>query len=172
MGDRERVTLQFRCLALDEQLDVELGRSLVEEYVVFTADEARDAGVYAVDLPTLRQIIPDLHDFAGRYRSGAYIVATDRGTVAGGVGIARVDDHVCEMNRLWLRAAHRGRGAGRELVAACLDHARDTLGFARMVLDVAPYRTGAIALYRSLGFADSQGIHDYPFDMVALARDL
>jgi ribosomal protein S18 acetylase RimI-like enzyme len=165
------VTVRVRALDLDDEHDVALGRALVEEYVVFTADEARDKGMYEVDLPTLYRIIPDLHDFAGRYRSGAYLATTRDDEIAGGVGIARADDGTCEMNRLWLRPGQRGTGLGRELVAACLDHAR-ALGFGRMVLDVAPYRTGAIALYNAFGFTASAPIHEYPFDMLALARDL
>ncbi|MDQ1521416.1 MAG: hypothetical protein QOI55_2489, partial [Actinomycetota bacterium] len=62
------MTARVRALDLDDEHDVALGRALVEEYVVFTADEARDKGMYEVDLPTLYRIIPDLHDFAGRYR--------------------------------------------------------------------------------------------------------
>jgi ribosomal protein S18 acetylase RimI-like enzyme len=41
-----------------------------------------------------------------------------------------------------------------------------------MVLDVVPYRDRAIALYRSFGFVDVDTIHEYPFEMRALARDL
>jgi RimJ/RimL family protein N-acetyltransferase len=166
------MTLHVRALDLDDAAEVELGRALVEEYVMFTADEAREHGHDDIDLPTLHQVIPDLRDFAGRYRTGAYLVATNGGTPAGGVGIARVDDRVCEMNRLWLRAPYRGGGNGRALVAACLDHARATLGLERMVLDVAPYRTAAIALYRSFEFVDAPAIHEYPFEMVPLARGL
>ena len=165
------MTLAVRRLDLDDAADVALGLTLVEEYVLFTADESRGHGHTEVDVPTLRRIIPDLRDFAGRYRGGAYLVASRDGDVAGGVGITRYDDRVCEMNRLWLRAPFRGIGAGRALVGACLDHARD-LGFARMVLDVVPYRRRAIALYRSFGFVDTDPIHKYPFVMVALARDL
>jgi ribosomal protein S18 acetylase RimI-like enzyme len=139
---------------------------------MFTADEAREHGHNDIDLSTLRRVIPDLRDFGGRYHTGAYLAASNGTALAGGVGIARVDERTCEMNRLWLRAPYRGDGKGRELVAACLDHARDALGFRRMVLDVAPYRSGAIALYRSFGFADAPAVHEYPFDMVALARDL
>ena len=46
------------------------------------------------------------------------------------------------------------------------------LGFARMILDVVPIRTKAIALYRSLGFTDAELIHTYEFPMVGLGRDL
>jgi GNAT superfamily N-acetyltransferase len=171
VGGRERVTLDVRALDLDDAADVELGRALVEEYVEFTADEAQQHGLYEIDRAMLRRVIPDLQDFESRYRGGAYLVASRHGGVAGGVGITPGDDHVCEMNRLWLREGHRGSGAGRQLVEASLEHAR-TLGFTRMVLDVAPFRAGAIALYESTGFAASAPVHEYPFDMLAFARDL
>jgi hypothetical protein len=35
-----------------------------------------------------------------------------------------------------------------------------------------PHRIRAIALYRSFGFRDAEPIHEYPFDMLAFARDL
>ena len=46
------------------------------------------------------------------------------------------------------------------------------LGFTRMLLDVVPERTVAIALYEQLGFSPAPAIHEYPFSMVPLARDL
>jgi GNAT superfamily N-acetyltransferase len=171
VGGERRVTLHVRAVDLDDPADVTLGRALVEEYVAFTADEAREKSVYAVDRETLHRLIPDLHDFASRYRGGGYLVASRADAVVGGVGITPGADHVCEMNRLWLRDGQRGSGAGRRLVEASLDHARE-LGFTRMVLDVAPFRTGAIALYESTGFAASGPIHEYPFAMLAYARDL
>lgn len=118
MGMRERVTLDVRALDLDHPADVALGRAPVEEYVEFTADEAREHGVYEIDRATLRRVIPDLHDLAGRYRGGAYLVGSRDGTV------------------------------------------------------VAPYRTGAIALYESMGFRPAAPPHEYPFDMLAYARVL
>jgi GNAT superfamily N-acetyltransferase len=165
------VSLSVRALDLDDPHDVALGRMLVEEYVAFTADEARTAGMHDIDLPTLRTLIPDLRDFTARYRDGAFLVAHENGEPAGGVGITPGGDGTCEMNRLWLRAPYRGEGNGRTLIEASLDHAR-RLGYRRMVLDVAPYRTRATALYRSLGFVDAPPVHEYPFEMVALARDL
>jgi ribosomal protein S18 acetylase RimI-like enzyme len=165
------VTLDVHALDLDDPGDVALGRALIEEYVEFTADEAQEHGLYEIDRTTLQRVIPDLHDFGGRYRGGAYLVGTRDGVVAGGVGITRGADHTCEMNRLWLRAAHRGSGTGRRLAEASLAHA-EALGFTRMVLDVAPYRAGAIALYESMGFRKTDPLHEYPFEMLAYARDL
>src|SRR5262249_15255080 len=125
----------------------------------------------AGDAADVHQLVPDLRDFTGRYRDGAFLVAGTTDQVAGGVGITRLDERVCEMNRLWLRPEHQGGGSGRLLVAACLDHARE-MHFERMILDAAPYRERAIALYRSFGFADAPALHAYPFDMVSLALDL
>ncbi len=160
-----------RRLDLDDPGDVALGCALIEEYVTFTADEmVRRAGI-ELDAATITRLVPDLADFAGRYRDGAFLLATSGETVAGGVGITRLDERVCEMNRLWLREAYRGAGRGRLLVGACITHA-EALGFERMLLDVAPYRTRAIALYESFGFTATPPIHEYPFEMVPLGRDL
>jgi len=159
------VTAGVRALAGDDG-DVALGRQLVREYVVATAEET------GIAVETVVNLVPDLHDFAARYlRGGAYLVATTADRVAGGVGITPRRDATCEMNRLWVRPDFRRRGIARTLVRAALDEAR-ALGFARMVLDVVPTRAGAIALYRSLGFSDIPPFHDYGFEMVAFAKDL
>jgi ribosomal protein S18 acetylase RimI-like enzyme len=157
----------------DTPADIELGLTLVREYVIATAEETK------IDVELILKVVPDLRDFAGRYLgAGAYLVGEagsetsepDHGVV-GGVGITPGDNHVCEMNRLWIRPEFRGRGYARALCEASFDRARG-LGFRRMVLDVVPERTGAIALYQSLGFTGCAPLHDYPFPMVCLGRDL
>jgi carbonic anhydrase len=165
--------LHVRPLDLDDPDDVSAGRALVEEYVSFTVDEAVEIlGAWpAGDAADVHQLVPDLRDFTGRYRDGAFLVIAVNDQIAGGVGLTRLDDRVCEMNRLWLRPAFQGAGSGRVLVAACIEHARG-MGFGRMILDAAPYRERAITLYRSFGFEDASPIHTYPFEMVSLARDL
>jgi putative acetyltransferase len=155
----------------DSPADVDLGRTLVREYVVATAHEVAEPGTEP-DIEALKPYIPDWDDFAGRYlRGGAFLVASVDGAVAGGVGITPVDAHRCEMNRLWVREPFRRRGVGRELAVGSMRSAAE-LGFTRMLLDVVPARTRAIALYRSLGFTEDEPIHTYAFPMLALARDL
>jgi GNAT superfamily N-acetyltransferase len=165
--------MRTRALDLDNPADVALGRALVQEYVTFTIDEAvRVLGEWpAGDRGDIDALIPDLRDFSGRYRDGAFLAAFANDVAVGGVGITRIDALVCEMNRLWLRPALHGAGNGRALVAACVDHAR-SMGYKRMVLDAASYRDRAITLYRSFGFDDAPPIHEYPFEMVALGLDL
>jgi ribosomal protein S18 acetylase RimI-like enzyme len=157
---------------VDVPVDVELGQELVREYVVATAEEQAGAG-NDPDLGLILPYIPDWHDFAGRFlrSGGAFLVGTVDGAVAGCVGVTPLRDGQCEMNRLWVRPPFRAAGLGRVLALASMDAARD-LGFARMLLDVLPTRTGAIALYRSLGFEEVPPTHEYAFDMAFFGRDL
>jgi ribosomal protein S18 acetylase RimI-like enzyme len=147
--------------------DIALGLELVREYVIATADETGH------DVELIWPLIREIHDFSGHYLTsgGAFLVADEPDGVAGGVGVTPVDATNCEMNRLWVRAPFRRRGLARALSEASMDAAR-ALGFTRMVLDVVPERTGAIALYESLGFTPTEPIHEYPFPMVPLGRPL
>lgn len=53
-----------------------------------------------------------------------------------------------------MRPGHRGAGLGRALLVRLVDEAR-RIGYGRILLDSAVYMTAAHALYRSLGFADT-----------------
>lgn len=99
----------------------------------------------------------------GRYASpaGGLWLAWLDGEVAGCIGLRPLDGPVGELKRLYVRPAHRASGLGRLLVEAALAHA-DAAGYARVRLDTLPSMAGAIALYRSLGFARIEADHDHP----------
>ena len=97
----------------------------------------------------------DLDDIECSYRShggGFDVMTTPDGTIIGTVGLMPLGDGRCELRKMYLAPAHRGRGLGRRLLMHALDRAR-ALGFRRVELETAAVLTEAIALYRSFGFA-------------------
>jgi carbonic anhydrase len=59
----------------------------------------------------------------------------------------------CELKRLFVRPEARGAGFGRRMVEAGVA-AGAARGYRRLVLDTLPMMTGAIRLYRTLGFRE------------------
>ena len=70
---------------------------------------------------------------------------------AGCVAVRLLDRRTAEMKRLYVRAAHRGKGLGRVLAEAAIDAAR-AAGCTRIVLDSLPQMREAQRLYESMQF--------------------
>jgi putative acetyltransferase len=69
-------------------------------------------------------------------------------------GLAPAGDRICEMKRLYLRPAFRGKGFGLALANRIIAEARQ-IGYQRMRLDtVEPVMSDAVAMYRRLGFRE------------------
>lgn len=104
--------------------------------------------------------------------AGGLLLALVDDEPVGCVGIRPLDPPaVCEMKRLYVRDAARGRGAGRTLVVASLVYARGA-GYATMRLDTVPELHAAVALYRALGFREIAPYHDAYGGVVFFEIDL
>lgn len=89
----------------------------------------------------------------GKYAApdGRLLLADEQGAVVGCGALRRIDDASCELKRVYVRPAARGKDLGRQLVLRLLDEAR-MAGYTRVCLDVLPEFTAAQKLYETLGF--------------------
>jgi ribosomal protein S18 acetylase RimI-like enzyme len=93
---------------------------------------------------------------------GRLLLAEVDGAAAGCVAMHELEPGVCEMKRLYLRPAFRGKGLGRVLVEAILREARE-LRYRRIRLDtVEPVMKDAVAMYRKLGFKEIAPYRENP----------
>lgn len=83
-----------------------------------------------------------------------YFVVEFGGRVCGGGGIAPLDGDeagTCELRKMYFMPELRGLGAGAELMALCLEHAR-RLGYQRCYLETLTGMEAAQKLYERHGF--------------------
>lgn len=113
---------------------------------------------YAASLPidlAYQAFSDELADLPGKYAPprGALLLARDEGGLPLGCAALRPLAEVgcCEMKRLYLRPAARGRGLGKALVEAVIRAAR-RIGYDEVRLDTLPDMTEARTLYEQLGF--------------------
>ena len=100
-----------------------------------------------------------------------YLVRAD-GAPAGCVAMKKLDAQRCELKRLYIRPAFRGQGLARRLVERLLTDARSE-GYQAMLLDTFPFLSGAIRLYRTLGFYEIPSYNNSPLDsLIYMRKDL
>lgn len=104
----------------------------------------------------------ELADFPGKYAppEGALLLATVGGEAAGTVALRKLDATVCEMKRLYVKPAFRGRrtpdgrSIGRALAEDIVAVGRER-GYRRLRLDtIGGKMLQALSLYRSMGFVE------------------
>ena len=103
---------------------------------------------------------------------GECLLARLDGKPVGIVTLKRRTATEAEMNRMFVLEAARGRGIARALATNIIARAL-TLGYRAVLLNALDRLTAAIALYRSLGFADDVRV-DHPdiIEEVNLRLDL
>lgn len=92
---------------------------------------------------------------------GCFIYANYQGNVAGGVGIRKLADGVCEMKRLYVYADYRGLNIGLKLCEEIITIAKK-MGYQKMKLDTIAKLDKAIKLYQFLGFYEIDKYRENP----------
>lgn len=132
--------------------DFAVGRALFEEY----------AHAINVDL-CFQDFAAELDRLSIMYAppSGALLLATSGSEVAGCVGLRKLRDDICEMKRLYVRPAFRGRHLGRQMAEDIARRAR-ALGYRTLVLDTLGTMEAAQRLYVSMGFEPATSYYVNP----------
>jgi GNAT superfamily N-acetyltransferase len=154
--------------------DVESGddlhevRRLFREFVVWHHDrQGQNAGLVSSYFDEA-EWQAELDTLPGTYAAtegGALLLAREQGAALGCVALRQLGDESCEMKRMYVDDAGRGRGVGRVLGEAVVQRGRD-LGYSDMYLDTSVEQHEAIGLYRSLGFEEVEPYHDVPDEML------
>jgi len=123
----------------------ELARALLKEYAASV--ELSECWHSAIE--TEIEALPGPYSLP----DGCLLLAYAEDQPAGCIAYKRIGEEACQMKRLYVRPAFRGKGIGRQLVIELIARARQA-GYAKMRLDTTPSMETAIALYHSLGFQD------------------
>lgn len=142
------------------------------------------------DSPDASALVEELEaHLASRYRSESrhgfsverlvasgvpFFVARFDGAAAGCGGILFVDDPAgayAEIKRMYVRAAYRGRGIGRQVLDRLIDEAR-ARRVALLRLETGVDQVEAIALYESAGFRRSPPFGPYRDDPLSPCFEL
>ena len=133
----------------DDRVTVE---ALFREYVASLSEDI-----------SFQNVDDELSHLPGKYArpGGMVLIAWDGSEAAGAVAYRMVEPGVCEMKRLYVRPAFRGRDLGRELANELIEDARSQ-GYRTMLLDTLASMSSARALYRDLGFVPVAPYYDNP----------
>ena len=110
----------------------------------------------------------EMANLPGKYAppGGRLYVAYNGGKPFGCIALRGIEPSICEMKRLYLRDAARGKGVGVRLIEQVIADARE-IGYEKMRLDTYPPKMGkAVSLYEAHGFYEIPAYYHNPHDGV------
>jgi len=127
-------------------------RELVAEYIAWDATELRRQGLNAQAAFDF-YFASDEEALLGEYvfPHGCLLLASWSSEPAGCVALRRLTEQACELKRLYVRPAYRGKQIAQQLIATLIMAAREAK-YSLMRLETVTFMENAIALYSRFGF--------------------
>jgi GNAT superfamily N-acetyltransferase len=132
--------LEFRPCRADESPAAELLGELIEFFNAIYPGRAQRPG----SVTTADEMQPP---------DGAFLVGYEAGRAIAIGGVRRLDAVTCEIKRMYVVPDARSRGAGRALLCALEDAARE-LGYERVRLDAGPEQRHSRELFAKTGYVE------------------
>jgi GNAT superfamily N-acetyltransferase len=127
-------------------------RELIAEYLNWINESAQRE--YGLNFDVNAMIAADVAD-GTKFQPpfGRFYLVQD-GAASAAVGcLRRLSEHAGEVQRMYVRASHRGQGIGRLIVDRLIADARE-IGYRTLRLESLKFLTTAHSLYRSAGFVE------------------
>jgi len=102
---------------------------------------------------------------------GQILMAVEDGEPIGCCALIAMQGGGFEVAKMAVTDAHKGRGIGRDLMAACVERAR-TAGATRLYLETNGSLAPALGLYRSFGFRQIEPAEPSPYARADVAMEL
>lgn len=147
----------------------ELVQELFSEYAkLIISKDARFEDYLAI-----QSFDDELANLEGKYGGpgGRLYLAYWKDKLAGCVAMRQIDEHRCEMKRLYVRLVFRGIGIGDLLVDTLISDAKKH-GYQAMLLDTFTFLDRAIEMYRKRGFYEIGKYLDTPMDDTTIYMQL
>ena len=139
-------------VAVDDSATTEAARELIDEYLRWIADLAKEN--YALSFDVDAMVESDINDRSKFYPpDGRFYLVCYGGSYVGVGCLKRLAPGIAEIQRMYVRPHVRGIGAGRRLAQKLLDDAR-AIGYHTVRLESLKVLSPAHTLYRSLGFVE------------------
>lgn len=142
--------------------DLQAVRTLLQEYLAcFRCDPQFQQCISTQNVERELAMLPGCYSPP----TGSLFLARNDSKPAGCVAFKPLAEGICEMKRMYVQPAYRGRGLGRRLAETIVSEAAQA-GYARMRLATMPSMPAAQVLYRTLGFRDIPPYHVRPIPAV------
>lgn len=112
----------------------------------------------------------ELETLPGKFAApkGRLIMALELDQPIGCAALRPIDEHTCELKRMYVLPQFRGKGVGKSLAGYLIQEAKK-IDYKMMRLDTGRFLTTAITIYEALGFKQIAPYNDVPEEIRQIA---